>query len=140
MFRATPHIQLADSELVERFVHAGGPGGQHVNKTATAVQLRFCVADSPSLPPDVKARLLRMAAGRINQDGELVIEARRYRSQQRNRDDARKRLANWIASAARPPKHRKATRPSRAAKARRVNHKKKRGHTKRLRGIPAPDD
>lgn len=140
MLRVTPNIHIPESELVERFVHAGGPGGQHVNKTATAVQLRFSVTGTTSLPPTVKARLLQLAGTRINQEGELIIEARRYRSQQRNRDDARARLAHWIKRAAQRPKRRKRTRPSRAAKARRMDHKKQRGRTKQLRSPPTRDD
>lgn len=140
MLRATPNIALPESELEERFVHAGGPGGQHVNKTATAVQLRFHIAGSESLPADVGTRLQRLARNRINQEGELVIEARRYRSQQRNRTDARERLARWIARAAQPPRQRKPSRPTRAAKARRVADKKQRGRTKQLRDPPCRDD
>lgn len=140
MLQATPRIRIPESELVEHFVQAGGPGGQHVNKTATAVQLRFHVAASKALPPAIRTRLGRLAASRINQAGELVIDARRYRSQQRNRADARERLARWIARAAQPPRQRKPTRPSRAAKARRVANKKQRSRTKRLRGPPSRDD
>lgn len=139
MLCATPKIQIPESELVESFIQAGGPGGQHVNKTATAVQLRFHI-DSTSLPEAVRARLSRLAAGQINRDGELVIEARQHRSQQRNRDDARERLAAWIARAAEQPKRRKPTRPSRAAKARRVADKKQRGRTKQLRTPPGSDE
>lgn len=140
MLRASRTIQIPESELVEQFIHAGGPGGQHVNKTATAVQLRFSVTNSPSLPEATRARLLRLAENRINQDGELLIEARQHRSQQRNREDARERLAGLIARAAKPTKRRKPTRPSRAAKARRIDRKKQRGRKKQLRTPPGSDE
>lgn len=140
MLCATPNIHIPESELVERFIQAGGPGGQHVNKTDTAVQLRFRIASSTSLPPDVQNRLMDMAANRINQDGELLIEARRHRSQHRNRESAREQLGELIALAAQPPKRRKPTRPSRAAKARGVRKKKQHSHTKQLRGRPRRDD
>lgn len=137
MVEATPNIRIPETELTERFVRASGPGGQNVNKVATAVQLRFDVRRSPSLPPDIRERLLTLAAPRINRNGELVIDARRYRSLERNREDARERLARWIARAALPPKRRKPTRPSRAAKRRRLESKKARGRTKKLRKPPA---
>jgi ribosome-associated protein len=136
MLRVTSNIHIPEDELIERFVRASGPGGQNVNKVATAVQLRFDVRNSPSLPEDVRARLLRLAAPRINRDGELLIEARRYRSQERNRADARQRLARWIERASQPPKRRKPAKPSAAAGRRRLERKKARGRTKALRKPP----
>lgn len=136
MLRITSKIRIPEAELTEDFVRASGPGGQNVNKVATAVQLRFNVRNSPSLPEDVRARLLRLAASRINRRGELVIEARRYRSQERNRADARQRLARWIERAAHPPRPRKRTRPPAAAKRRRIENKKARSRTKALRKPP----
>lgn len=136
MLRVGARIRIPEDELTERFVRASGSGGQNVNKVASAVQLRFDVRASPSLPEAVRQRLLRLAATRINHRGELVIDARRYRSQERNREDARQRLARWIERAARSPKPRKPTRPSRGAKRRRLESKKARGQTKRLRKTP----
>lgn len=140
MLRVTPRIRIPESDLSERFVRAGGPGGQNVDKTATAVQLRFRVTQTNSLPEPVRTRLLTQAAGHINRDGELMIDARGYRDQQRNREDARERLAGWVARAAQTPTRRRPTRPSRAAKARRVAGKKHRGRTKQLRNRPRRDD
>lgn len=140
MLQATPNIRIPEAELAERFVRAGGPGGQNVNKLATAVQLRFDVTGSACLPKAVRQRLLTLAAGRINRDGELVIDARRFRSQERNRADARERLARWIARAAAPPaKRRKPTRPSRAARQRRLDRKKQQGRRKAMRRPPGTD-
>lgn len=135
-----PNIRIPETELIEYFVRASGPGGQHVNKTASAVQLRFNVAASPNLPPSVRERLFKLAATRINGDGELIIEAKRYRSQDRNRADARIRLQRWIQRAAEVPKPRKATRPSKAAKQRRINAKKSRGKKKMLRRTPGREE
>ena len=126
-------IQIPEHELEERFIRSSGPGGQNVNKVATAVQLRFDVANSPSLPEDVRMRLLRQEKSRITEDGVLIIEARRYRSQERNRLDARDRLAKAILRAAVPPKPRKRTRPSRASNLKRLEDKKRRGELKRQR-------
>jgi ribosome-associated protein len=134
MIEITPHIQLEENELEFSFSRAGGPGGQNVNKVATAVQLRFDVLNSPSLPPDVKQRLLKLAGSRLTREGVLVIHARQYRTQEQNRFDAEERLKALIRlAAARPPK-RKLTQPRAGAKAARIKAKKQRGEIKRLRG------
>lgn len=132
-------LQIDDGELREEFVRSTGPGGQNVNKVATAVQLRWDVARSPSLPEPVRERLLRLAAPNITDDGVLVINARRYRSQERNRQDARERLADLVRQALRPPKPRHATRPTAASRARRLEGKRRRSDVKRLRRA-RPDD
>ena len=131
--RVTPEIVLDESEVEEQFVRAGGPGGQHVNRAATAVQLRFDVAQSPSLPEDVRQRLLEQAGGQISEDGVLLIEASRYRSQRRNRRDARERLTDLLRQAAQPPKERRETRPTRASREDRLRDKRRRSETKRQR-------
>jgi ribosome-associated protein len=126
-------IHIPEAELEERFVRSSGPGGQNVNKVATAVQLRFDARRSPSLSEDVRERLLKLAAGRITDEGILLIEARRFRTQERNRLDARERLVKLILRAAIPPKPRKPTRPTRAANLRRLDAKKRRSEVKRAR-------
>jgi ribosome-associated protein len=136
MLKITSKITLDEDELHFEFVRASGPGGQHVNKAATAVQLRFDVANSPSLPDDVRARLLRLAGSLATQEGVLVIDARRYRSQARNREEARQRLVALIRQAATPPKRRRKTRTPRASKARRRQDKRHRSQVKRLRQRP----
>jgi ribosome-associated protein len=130
----TPHIAIDEGEIGETFVLASGPGGQNVNKVASAVQLRFDVGRSPSLPWDVKQRLGAAAGRRLTKDGVLVLEASRFRDQTRNRADARERLVQLIRQAAVVPKKRKPTKPSRASKERRIERKKKHSRTKRLRG------
>lgn len=133
-------IVVAGWELSEQFVQASGPGGQNVNKVATAVQLRFSARNSPSLPDPVKLKLLRLAGRRATKDGEIVIEANRFRTQERNRQDARERLRALIAEAAAPPpKPRKKTRPSKGAVERRLKAKKSRSGVKRMRGSVAQD-
>lgn len=134
MIRITPRIALDESEVTLQFIRASGPGGQNVNKVSTAVQLRFDAMHSPSLPEDVRERLMRLAGNRMTLQGELLIEAKRYRTQERNRQDAIGRLVELIAAAAEKPKPRIATRPTRASKVRRLESKRQRSAIKRARG------
>ncbi len=129
----TDSISLDEREFEERFILSSGPGGQNVNKVASAVQLRFDVAGSPSLPGEVKQRLLRLAGKRASKDGVLILTARGERSQERNREDARARLIALIRRAAETPKPRRATRPTRASVERRLQAKSVRKRTKRTR-------
>jgi ribosome-associated protein len=127
-------LDIPDSELVERFVRSAGPGGQNVNKVATAVELRFDIANSPTLHDDVRERLLARRDRRVTQDGVLVINAQRFRTQERNREDARERLAAFVEAGRHVPKPRKATRPTRASKERRLGAKRERSTIKQGRG------
>jgi len=134
MIQVAPTIQIPDGELAESFVRASGPGGQNVNKVASAVELRFDVAQSPSLPESLRARLLARRDRRLTADGVLVIQASRFRDQAKNREDARTRLAEIVRAALHVPKKRVATKPTRASKERRIASKKRRADTKRGRG------
>ena len=133
MLEITPRLSIPDSELVERFVRSSGPGGQNVNKVATAVELRFDIATSPSLPESLRERLLARRDRRITDEGVLVISAQRFRTQDRNREDARERLAAFIAAGLEVAAPRVATRPTRASKERRLSGKRERGTIKRDR-------
>ncbi|MFZ0609060.1 MAG: alternative ribosome rescue aminoacyl-tRNA hydrolase ArfB [Xanthobacteraceae bacterium] len=133
MIRVTEKISLDDHEISEEFVRASGPGGQNVNKLSTAVQLRFDVRHSPSLPAEVRTRLERLAGSRLTRDGVLIIIAQRHRTQGRNRQDALDRLIELIRRAAIAPIKRRVTRPTAGSRERRIEGKKRRGGVKRLR-------
>lgn len=134
MIRITPYLALDEGEIKLQFIRASGPGGQNVNKVSSAVQLRFDAAHSPSLPEEVRVRLMRLAGSRLTNEGEVVIEAKRFRTQERNRQDAIDRLVELIRRATEKPKPRVATRPTLASKKRRLEAKKQRGEIKRGRG------
>ena len=134
MLEITHSLQIPESELVESFVRASGPGGQNVNKVASAVELRFDVAQSSALPEPLRTRLLARRDRRLTSDGVLVIQASRFRDQARNREDARERLADIVRAALHVPKKRVATKPTRASKERRIASKKKRAQHKQGRG------
>ncbi len=140
MIPVTPTIALDEAEIEERFIRAGGPGGQNVNKVSSAVQLRFNAAGSRALSDDVRARLGRLAGRRMTRDGVIVIEARRYRAQESNRRDALERLVRLIQRAAEPQTPRKKTRLSRAQRQRRLEAKRRRAALKRVRGPVSDSD
>jgi len=133
MIRITERISIDETELAETFIRASGPGGQNVNKLSSAVQLRFDVRQSPSLPNEVRIRLERLAGKRLTREGVLVITAQRHRTQERNRADARERLIELVREAATPPAPRRPTRPTRASRERRIETKKRRATIKGLR-------
>ncbi|HEX5844768.1 MAG TPA: alternative ribosome rescue aminoacyl-tRNA hydrolase ArfB [Rhodoplanes sp.] len=138
--RITDTIAIGEDELSERFVRAAGPGGQNVNKVATAVQMRFDVRRSPNLPDEVRTRLVRLAGRRLTRDGVLVIIAQRFRTQERNREDATERLVSLIRQAAVRPTPRRPTRPTKASRERRLTAKKRRAGVKSLRGAQLADE
>jgi ribosome-associated protein len=131
--QVTDTISIDENEIAYDFVQASGPGGQNVNKVATAVQLRYNVRQSPSLPPDVRERLEQLAGNRLTQDGVLILEAQRFRSQERNRRDALARLIELVRQAAQKPKRRRKTRPTAASRRRRLESKRRRSQTKKWR-------
>lgn len=139
MIRVTANIAIHPDEIEEQFIRASGPGGQNVNKVASAVQLRFDIRHSPSLPPAVARRAEKLAGKRLTTDGVIVITADRFRSQEQNRADALKRLTDLLSEAARPRTRRKPTRPTAGSRKRRLESKKKRGRVKSLRGSVQPD-
>ncbi|MCG8603548.1 aminoacyl-tRNA hydrolase [bacterium] len=141
MISVTDGITLSENEIRLEFIRASGPGGQNVNKVATSVQLRFKVVESASLPQAVKKRLTRMAGKKMSSEGELIITAKRFRTQERNRQDAITRLVALIRKAAKPPKPRIKTKPSAAAKERRLKEKRQRSQIKQnRRSDPLSDD
>jgi ribosome-associated protein len=133
MIQVNENISLDENEIQEEFVRASGPGGQNVNRVATAVQLRFDIANSASLPEDVRRRLLRLGGSRVTREGILVIDARRFRTQEQNRSDARERLIGLVRKAAEKPKPRHKTKPTAASKRKRIQEKRRRSRIKQQR-------
>ncbi|MDF1591159.1 MAG: alternative ribosome rescue aminoacyl-tRNA hydrolase ArfB [Desulfobacterales bacterium] len=133
MIKVTPNITISEDEIQIQFMRASGPGGQHVNKTSTAVQLRFDIKNSLSLPDVIRERLLQLPDRRITADGVLVITARRFRSQDQNRQDAVQRLVDLVSKSAQKPRRRRKTKPSRASIKRRLEHKRRQGTKKGMR-------
>jgi ribosome-associated protein len=138
--QVTPMLVIDESDIEEQFVRASGPGGQNVNKVATAVQLRFDVMRSAAIDDAMRARLRAIAGSRMTDDGVLVIDARRHRTQAKNREDARARLVELLRQAATPPRRRRKTRPTAASKERRIDNKRRRAETKAARGHVGRDD
>lgn len=139
LIQITNRLSIDERELEESFIQASGPGGQNVNKVATAVQLKFDARNSPSLPPDVRARLWKLAGRRISQDGILLIVAREHRTQERNRAEARQKLIELLKAATVQPRLRKATKPTKASKERRLVSKTRRSTVKKLRQSRSDD-
>ena len=140
MLFISPSICIPFSEILFEYMRASGPGGQHVNKTSTAVQLRFHIVESSSLPEDVKRRLITLVGSRVTTEGELIITARRFRSQEANRRDALERLRSFILKAARPARKRRSTRVPEASRRRRLAAKRMRGQVKKLRSKSCRDE
>ncbi len=140
MIEITPWLRIDDDEIIEKATRASGPGGQHVNKTSTAIELRFDVRNSPTLPEDVKARLETLGGSRMTLDGVLVLFAQGSRSQEMNRQEARDRLIDLIKRATEKPKPRRPTKPTYSSKLKRLETKGKRAGIKTLRGKPRGDD
>ena len=140
MIEITSWLRIDDDEIIEKATRASGPGGQHVNKTSSAIELRFDVRNSPTLPEDVKARLETLAGSRLTLDGVVVIFAQSHRSQELNRQDARERLVELIRRATEKPKPRRPTKPTYSSKLKRLETKGKRAGIKSLRGKPRGDD
>lgn len=140
MIHITRTLAIDDGEIQWAFVRASGPGGQHVNKTATAVQLRWDAARSAALPQDVRERLARLAGRRMTAEGVLIIDARRFRSQEKNRRDALERLVALVRRAAAKPKSRGKTKPTRASREQRLTEKRRRGDVKRSRREPRAEE
>ena len=140
MIEISSAVALSEDEIQIDFIRASGPGGQNVNKVSSAAQLRFDILSSPALEPEVKGRLRRIAGSRVTGDGILVIEARRYRTQEQNRLDAIQRLVTLVQKALEKPKPRHKTRPTLASRQKRLQAKRQRGETKRLRGRPSPEE
>ena len=130
----SPRLTIPAEELQERFIRASGPGGQNVNKVSTAVELRFDLAHSPSVPEDIRERALKRGGHRLTEDGLVIIKAQQFRTQERNREDARAQLVAFFSAVLEPPKLRRPTKPSRAAKAKRVDSKVARAKIKATRG------
>jgi ribosome-associated protein len=140
MIEITSDINIPDKEITEDFIRSSGPGGQNVNKVSTAVQLRFDVKNSPSLPDGVRRRLIRLAGKRMTKEGILVIRAERHRTREQNRKDAISRLADLIVSATKVPRYRIKTRPTPVSRIKRLETKQRRGQLKRRRGRVTESD
>ena len=140
MIEITSSVSINENEILIDFIRASGPGGQNVNKVSSAAQLRFDIRSSPSLEPDVKERLVRIASSRVTEDGILIIEAKRFRTQEQNRTDAIQRLVTLVQKALERPKIRRKTRPTLVSKQKRLEAKRQRSEKKRLRLRPSPDE